>query len=284
MENRSYILVPFDFRDESVMALKTGLKIGRALNYRIEVVQFVPANSSYFVMDPGIMVGYGASVSQMVREHPNLPGEDAFLGIMDELKAIHRDVHFKQIEGVPGIGPIEGLTGYIEDTAPALIVVHKDLYKDSEFVPGPIMHRLVRHNEIPVLMLEGENLTSGFKNILIPTDASGFLPEDEEFISRWVDAFDATVHLLNVIPYDGDHTSEVIRKMEAMALHMGFEKFIVDTARGNKVVDTIMKYSEKIDADLIVMKSNEKSGLQNLLFGSITEDLIKKSTQPVLAV
>ncbi len=285
MENRPYILVPFDFRDESVLALKMSLKIGRVLNYRLEVAQFVPANASYFVMDPGIMVGYGASVSQIVREKPSLPGGDAFLRIMDELKAIHRDVHFKQIEGVPGVGAVEGLAEYIEDTSPSLIVVHKDLYKDSEFVPGPIMHRLVRHNRTPVLVLEGDQLTGSFKTIVIATDTKSFSPDEEEFVSRWVDVFDATVHLVNVLPEGADNkAAEATRRMERMALHMGFEKFFVDVVEGDDEAEAILSYSRKINADLIVMKSYEKTGLQQLFFKSITEDLIKKQSPSVLAV
>lgn len=285
MENRPYILVPFDFRDESVLALKMALKIGRMLNYRLEVAQFVPANADYFVMDPGIMVGYGASVSQIVREKPELPGGDAFLRIMDELKAIHRDVHFKQIEGVPGVGAVEALSEYIEDTAPSLIVVHKDLYKDSEFVPGPIMHRLVRHNQIPILVLEGDQLLGSFKTIMIATDTTSLSPAEEEFVSRWVDVFDATVHLVNVLPESKDSkAAEAIRRMERMALHMGFEKFFVEAVHGNDEADAILTHSSKVNADLVVMKSHEKSGLQQFFFKSITEDLIKKQSPPVLAV
>ena len=285
MENKPYILVPFDFRDESVLALKMALKIGRAMNYRLEVAQFVPANANYFVMDPGIMVGYGASVSQIVREKPNLPGGDAFLRIMEELKAIHRDVHFKQIEGVPGVSPVEGLSEYIEDTSPSLIVVHEDLYKDSEFVPGSIMHRLVRHNEIPVLVLEGSQLPGSFKTILMPTDTVGFSPGEEEFVGSWVNIFDATVHLVNVMDGKSDSKAEeTVRNMEQLALRMGFEKFFVEVVRGSNEADAILAYSRKVNADLIMMKSYDKSGLQQLFFGSITEDLIKKQSSPVLAI
>lgn len=283
MENRPYILVPFDFRDESVLALKTALKIGKALSCRLEVVQFVPSNTDYFVTDPGIMVGYGAAVSQVVRETPDLPGIDAFLRIVDDLKSLCRDVHFRQVEGVPGVGPVESLTYYLEEEKPALVVVHKNLYKDSEFMPGPIMHRLVRHNQLPVLILEGEKPIS-FKNILIPTDLSGFLPQEEEFVSKWVEAFESTVHLLHIRKSEDGEVDSYNKKMEAMALKMGFEKFFIEDVVASKEADAILEYSQRINADLIMMKSYESSGLKGLLFGSITEDVVKRPSLPVLAV
>lgn len=276
-------MVPFDFRDESVAALKLALKIGRIMSFRIEVVQFVPGSASYFVADPGIMVGYGAAVSQVVRDRPNLPGIDAFLEVMAELKALERDVHFRQVEGVPGVSPIEALSDYAEDSRPALVVVHKNLYKDSEFIPGPIMHRLVRHNHFPVLVLEGESLSSSFRNVLIPSDGEVFSEAEKDFISKWVSAFDSTVHLLYADDEEVEDQKAVRMKMEHLALELGFEKFLVDSVKGRKA-DAIIDYGKKVGADLILMKSTEKSGLQKFLFGDLTEDIVKKKSPPVLAV
>ena len=48
--------------------------------------------------------------------------------------------------------------------------------------------------------------------------------------------------------------------------------------------DSIVEYANKNDVDLIVMGTKGSSGIINMLLGSVTSDVIKKSNVPVLAI
>jgi len=50
------------------------------------------------------------------------------------------------------------------------------------------------------------------------------------------------------------------------------------------VVDEILKQADAVDADFIVMGSHGHGAMYNLLVGSVTEGVLKRSTRPLLLV
>lgn len=260
--------------------MKLALKIGKTLQKRVAVVQFVPSPVNALVPQPATMVAYGATVGQVVKEQPEYPGFDDFLRVLEELNALDRNIHFRQVEEAPE----EGLRTMVEEAEPALVVLHKEAFANGAWLGGSVVQRIVRHTHVPVLALEGDTLPQSFRNIVLPTDVSRFLPAEADFMAEWVDAFNATVHLVNVIHTDLTDETEVKKKMEKVALELGFERFFVNTSHHDKEVEAIVDFSEKVEADLIMMKTYDKNNFERFLFGSITEDMIKKPSPAVLAV
>ncbi|CAD5270672.1 MULTISPECIES: universal stress protein [unclassified Imperialibacter] len=276
----NYIMVPFDFQAESKMALKAALRIGKTLGMRIEVIQFKPIESAAFLPNVGLMAGYGAAFPQVVKTELKFEGMDEFLRVLEEMNALHRDIHFHQIEESPEVGIKE----FMHDYDPSLLVIHKEAFKGSNPLTGSVVQRIIRHTNVPVLALEGSVLPESFKNIVLPTDVSRFLPTEADFISHWVDSFNSTVHLLNVVHTELIDEEEIKSKMQKVALELGFEKFFVNATHHDKEVEAIVEFSEQVDADLIMMKTYDKTGLERFLFGSITEDVVKAPSPAVLAV
>jgi nucleotide-binding universal stress UspA family protein len=273
-------MVPFDFSKESKMALRAALKIGKALEMRLEVMQFKPVAVPSIMPTTGTMVGYGAVVSQVGVEEVKFEGLDEFLRVLEEMNALERDVHFHQVEE----SPLSGIKEFMHDHDPSLVVLHKKSFKGGNPLSGSVAQRVIRHANTPVLALEGNVLPESFKNIVLPTDVSRFLPKEADFISRWVDSFNSTVHLVNVVHTDLNDDEEIKAKMQRVALELGFEKFFVNATHHDEEVEAIVEFSQKVDADLIMMKTYDKNGLERLLFGSITEDVVKASSPAVLAV
>ena len=48
--------------------------------------------------------------------------------------------------------------------------------------------------------------------------------------------------------------------------------------------DTILEYANEINADYIVLGSHGRSGMYDVFIGSLTKELTKKSTIPVLVI
>ncbi len=277
---QNYIMVPFDFQKESKLALKAALKIGKKLGMRIEAMQFKAATAAKVLPHAGVMAGYSAAISQVAVEPARFEKMDEFLRVLEELGALERDVHFHQIEE----SPEAGIKEFMKDHDPSLIVIHKDAFKGLDLLTGSVIQRVIRHANVPVLALEGESLPESFKNIVFPTDVSRFLPMEADFISHWVDSFNSTVHLVNVVHTDLNDDKEIKSKMQKVALELGFEKFFVTATHHEKEAEAIVEFSQKVDADLIMMKTYDKSDLERFLFGSITEEVVKSPSPAVLAV
>jgi nucleotide-binding universal stress UspA family protein len=49
-------------------------------------------------------------------------------------------------------------------------------------------------------------------------------------------------------------------------------------------VDMIVKYAEEIHADLIIMGTHGRTGLERILLGSVAEEVVRKASPPVLVI
>lgn len=138
-----------------------------------------------------------------------------------------------------------------------------------------------------------------YEHILLPTDGSEGVSNAIEEAIDLAEMHDATLHLLYVVDTSaaaalptadatnleeiletaGDDAIETIRE-RAEARGVPVESY---TDHG-LVHETILKYAEEADIDLIVMGTQGRSGLDRLLLGSVTERVIKQATRPVLVI
>jgi len=136
--------------------------------------------------------------------------------------------------------------------------------------------------------------------VLLPVDGSE--PSDAAVAHAGAIAsqFDAAVHVLNVVDLPteavsagvGGGTSNVIE-----ALHEDAEELVAETAAAlpERVESTtaviegapaaaIREYADEHDADLIVMGTHGRTGVERVLLGSTTERVVRTADCPVLTV
>lgn len=75
------------------------------------------------------------------------------------------------------------------------------------------------------------------------------------------------------------------RQVQALAdnlrsSHVGATALLIQ----GSIVETIVREAERLDADIIVVGSHGHGAVFDLLVGSISEGLVRKSTRPVLVV
>ncbi|WP_254545288.1 universal stress protein [Halomarina pelagica] len=139
-----------------------------------------------------------------------------------------------------------------------------------------------------------------YDDILVPTDGSD---EAATALGQAFDlarTYDATVHVLYVVDdsrgdsglmglADGDPLASVREEgrdaVEAIARRARDADVTVTTAvRQNLPHEGIREYADEHDVDLIVMSSRGRSGVSRVLFGSVTERVLRLSERPVLVV
>ncbi|CAB3288320.1 UspA domain protein [Methanocaldococcus lauensis] len=139
-----------------------------------------------------------------------------------------------------------------------------------------------------------------YKKIVVPTDGSDVSIEAAKHAIVIAKKFDAEIYAIYVvdvspfvgIPAEGtwELISEVLREEGEEAL-----KKIKKMAEDNDVevhtemiegvpAKEIVEYAEKKEADLIVMGTTGKTGLERILLGSVAERVIKNAHCPVLVV
>jgi nucleotide-binding universal stress UspA family protein len=156
------------------------------------------------------------------------------------------------------------------------------------------------HNRAQRMLQKGGVTMVKFKKILFPCDltenASKILP----YVLSISEKYAGRIHLLFVvedlplfhpIPYVtmGWNQKKILEDAEKAV-----DLFCTDNLRGcpdfNKMIvsgdpaPAILKTVETEDIDLVVMGSHGRKGLQETIFGSVAENVLKKSPVPVLIV
>lgn len=137
-----------------------------------------------------------------------------------------------------------------------------------------------------------------FDEILVPTDGSEAAEEAIETAIAVAEAFDARVHALYAISLQPYYPLELTMERVVDVLEREGEEATgkVATAAEAAGLDhetevtrgmphqTITKYVDAHDIDLIVMATHGRTGLDRTLLGSVTERVLRSSSVPVLAV
>jgi nucleotide-binding universal stress UspA family protein len=132
------------------------------------------------------------------------------------------------------------------------------------------------------------------KKILAPTDFSDLSAKGVRYACQLAKEVGAELVVINVVTLD---ESNVANKREVERHKQELEAFMTDKVAGagsnltiRQVVEpgqpyaTIVHWAEHENVDLIVASSHGRSGLSRVLMGSVTEEMIRKSTCPVLVV
>ncbi|HVX31379.1 MAG TPA: universal stress protein [Nitrolancea sp.] len=179
------------------------------------------------------------------------------------------------------------------------------------FLFGSIAQQTLRHTTRPVLLVRPEvrdGKRANYRTILVPLDgtpqASTALPLAEMLAI----VGNARLHLIRVVPTVGTIPSTSgssaaatfspsaaaallnIEEQEAANALAAQRDALSDTltvtleVRRGEVVDELQAAVERADADLVVMSTHGRAGLEGLWTGSVASKLIGRLTRPVILV
>jgi nucleotide-binding universal stress UspA family protein len=141
-----------------------------------------------------------------------------------------------------------------------------------------------------------------FHQVLFPVDLSDISPQLVPYVKAFAQAFKARVHLLFAARVMGQYTglyvpAPAVSSFEQNILEGAQKKLdefrdthfpdapgVVLSVRSGDPAEEILAYigEEKIDA--VVMGTHGRKGLDRVLFGSVAEQVVKRSPVPVMTV
>ena len=135
-----------------------------------------------------------------------------------------------------------------------------------------------------------------YGTILVPTDGS---THSDAALDHAVDLarhHDATVHVLYVADTNRDSLTtqrgEVVDALEQEGDRVVSEALdrvaagvdVVDAVETGDPVETILDYADAVGADLVVMGTHGRRGLDRYLLGSTTERVVRLASVPILTI
>ena len=125
------------------------------------------------------------------------------------------------------------------------------------------------------------------KKILLPTDFSEIAEYALEYAAFFAKKTSGTLHILTVIKSKSDkNNSSTQKKLDELTASLFLDGVEIKThiKIGDSIKQSIVKCAEEIDVDLIIMGSNGASLFSEILLGSNTEKVIRKTRYSVLTI
>jgi nucleotide-binding universal stress UspA family protein len=141
-----------------------------------------------------------------------------------------------------------------------------------------------------------------FRRILLPSDFSECSAEAARAARRLAEIFGARLVVLHVLDepaaldpmFRGEVPMELLRGRMEQYARESMEAFVADGFRGTENVETriasgvpyreILREARETGADLIVIGTHGRTGVEHVIFGSTAEKVVRMSPCPVLTI
>jgi len=268
------ILIPYDFSETADLALEHAISLVKQLNVDVVLLHIVETPS------------IASSFKSVFRSEEKKFHEHA----EEELKKVAEEFSLKigaKVHAITEVGKIyKKICAVAKENNVGLILMGTHGASGmQEILIGSNALRVVKEAPCPVISVQGHAKKIGFKKILLPIDNSATSRQKVPYMLELAVQSKAIVHILGLMTSSNEDFKKTFRVKiaqieEYMANHdVPFES---EYLRSDNLATDIISHSEKIDADLIVMMTEQES--TSLLLGESAGYLVNHSKIPVFSV
>lgn len=270
------ILVPVDFKQPSVNAMRLALKMAPFVNGKVHLLHILPVG--------GVLSELFESKTQVV---------DLTTSAMEKITRLS-DEYF----GPSGINttikveagkPYRKILEYAGSIDPSMILIgDNDQFVDDNKTLGSTNTHVITHSRWPVITVKGEKPTPPSR-ILLPVDLSGQSRIQLCNAIAMARHYESTIYLVSVV-IGGIKAREsriyktlkqfqsTIRKNKVPCEIKLYKRSEVD------VYQRIMEYANEISADLIMIMTHKEGTTHDNYIGAVAHHVINEASMPVLSL
>lgn len=281
------ILVPTDFSDLSIKAMKDAEKLAKIFDARITPIHVhIPITE----MDEPYALGMSSSVYQDY--------EKIEQNLTDRLKEISEEAISSKIIDPPMIvfgNPAQAIIDASEDFDCIVMSTHGRT-GFTRMLLGSVAEKVLRLAHVPVMVVEEESNINNFEHILLTTDfsenAESAYPMAIEFAKR----AGSRIHLRHVLSYDQideagkDPSLKNIREERMKVTAKEFFHEIEDQfsysveLSADSPHEAILKHVKENNYNLIIMATVGRTGINYLMMGSTTANVVRHVDTAVFSI
>ena len=155
-----------------------------------------------------------------------------------------------------------------------------------EFFVGSNTFKVASQSECPVISIQAQAKRLGFKDIVLPIDLSAHSRQKVHHAIVMAKHFSSIIHLVGLedskdeselkkLHQHMDQIEEFITKNELACI----KKFLPATNQAKMTID----YATEINADLIIIMTDQDENLSGRLLGSYAQQIVNHSKTPVMS-
>jgi len=151
--------------------------------------------------------------------------------------------------------------------------------------------RLIREAKCPVITIKGKEHKEGCRNIVLPLDLTKETREKVTNTIYLAKYFKSIVHIItmnstsdtyvmNRLKLQLTQVSEFIRNQDIECT----QNFLNIQAGNSNMCKALLEFSHKVDADLIVIMTQQETDVVKYFVGSLAKEIIHNSDIPVMSI
>ncbi|AVR45294.1 universal stress protein UspA [Christiangramia fulva] len=267
------ILVPTDFSEQAEKALKVAAQLARRFGSDIYLLHMLELPLQ--LVDPvnGSSQNLPEAIFFMKLAHQRfskLMAKPYLKGIK-----VHETVEFhRAFDGIMEISK--------EKKCDLIVMGSHGASGFKEMFIGSNTEKVVRHSQIPVLVIKKEIDTFKVKNFIFATDANEEHKHTLRKAIKFANTLEAKLHLLFVNTPNNFMTSEEANKRLQKYCGENQENCQLHIYNDISVEKGILNFAKKMDSQLIGISTHGRKGLAHFFNGSISEDLVNHANKPVV--
>ena len=198
-------------------------------------------------------------------------------------KLQHGDITWKIREG--RVSPTLSDEAREQDATMIVVGTHGASGFEKHFI-GSSAARIIQEAPCPVLIVrENFNFHKELERIVVPIRVNTYSRQKAGPASAMARLFGSTVHILGLLDLDEDTTTlqGYLRQVEAKMDNYNVPHHTVMRKYEN-YSDTVLEYATEINADLIVINTEQDKIISRLFLGTNAQQIVHQSQIPVLCI
>jgi nucleotide-binding universal stress UspA family protein len=277
--NSSKILIPVDFSDTSMLAIKHGAFIAQFTKGELFLLHVV--NTHYIAQNmflPTVTLDDQNTVEKKAM--------DRLDELSQELKAeFGIDTQTIIKSGNPSIE----VSKVAREIKASMVVMGSHGYSPiKEIMIGSVALKVITKSPCPTMVMTSEALHEGYRKIVMPIDNTVNSKQKVNYTLELAKKFNAEVYgiglLTNEEKYDKPIMDLVLHQVAKLAKEMGVTYHSETLSNVKNRATATVNYIEKIDADLVTIMTDQDAELSGFFLGPYSQQIIHLSKVPVIAI
>lgn len=267
------ILVPTDFSEHAENALKVAAQIAKKNNSEIILLHTLELPSQ---MNDAVTGGISIPESMLfIKKANEMLSKTADSAYLDGLTIIEIAKLDRPTEGI-----IKTSKEYEIDL---IIMGSHGVSGFEELAIGSNTEKVVRHSEVPVLVIKQHIKDFKTKNFVFASDFSKEIEKPFKKLIEFVKIFDSKLHLVMICtPNSFKPTHVAQKKIEDFITPFNLKNYSTYIYNDTNIENGITNFSNSINADLIGMCTHGRTGFAHFFNGSLSEDIVNHAVRPIL--
>ncbi len=272
------IVIPIDFGEQAMIALGQSYNLARLTNSEITLLN---------VMDADFFKPFQDVVAATSKYEGHLK-DDVNIRLSELAEKVRRETGI-QVNTVTRTGKIydEIVEAAYDLNASLIIMGTMGAVGLKKRIMGSNASRVVREATCPVITIKGKKHRFGIKHILLPLDLT---KETKEKVDKAIELalmYGAIIHVVTIEESDDEFLmNKLVRQMNQVVEFIGQAGVICTSefVHGKDVAHEVIETATRVEADLIMIMTQQEVGFTDLFISSAAQEIINNSEIPVLSI